>query len=183
MPKPIRKPVSSHPEGYPSLNEHEPSRRRFLQVGLAVAGAGALTAGCPGFFGQVSGDIAEPNWHRIRFPADPDDRAVYLSDNGYARFYAVGLTYDEDVAMFAEDTRDALTTRLASEVSQCSYDELSTEVGISNLCERMRQSLNEAYNDNTGDVGDDWFQQVELYLVRLDAPAEIGGVAPEPSYP
>lgn len=179
-----RTPVSRYGDAYPSLAEHQKSRRVFLGQGLCIAGAGALAAGCPGFFtGQIQGDIAEPTWARIRFPRDPDEQGVYLIDNGYAEFHAVAVTYTEDVAMFAQDHHAALLQQLAASLSESTYDQLRTTDGVSTAAERMRALLCAAYNEDTGDVGDAWFNWVELTLTRLDAPVEIGGVAPEPSYP
>lgn len=187
MARRTRTPVPRYDDAYPTLSEHReargPSRRAFLATGLAAAGAGALVTGCPGFFGQVDGDIAEPTWARIRFPAEPDDHAVYLMDNGYARFYAVAVTWTEDVAMFAQDERAALLPRLAAVLAESTYDELNTPVGLDAAADRMRDELDAAYNENTGDVGEGWFEYVDLVLTRLDAPVEIGGVAPEPSFP
>jgi hypothetical protein len=195
MARKIQQPVSRHPDsgndsdsdtniGYPSLAEHRASRRRFLQGGLAVVGAGALATACPGFFPQqLDGAMVEPTYHYCRFPADPEDRAVWLTDGGYARFYAVGLTYYEDVAMFAADDLAALTELIADELSASTYDDLSTASGHAAACNRIRALLNDAYNQNTGDVGDDWFEEVELTFTLLDAPEIMAGVAPDPSYP
>ncbi|MDX9999842.1 MAG: hypothetical protein RBU30_00965 [Polyangia bacterium] len=179
-----KSPVQGYGGDYPSLAEHQQSRRAFLGAGLCVAGAGALAAGCPGFFtGQIQGSIAEPTWARIRFPRDPDEQGVYLIDNGYAEFHAVAVTYTEDVAIFAQDQHPALLARLVTALSESTYEDLRTSAGVSAAAERMRAVLDAAYNEDTGDIGENWFEWVELTISRLDAPVEIGGVMPEPSYP
>ncbi len=187
MTRKLRQPVTGQPTSttsYPTLSEHRASRRRFLQGSLAVVGAGALAVGCEGFFPrQLDGAMPEPNYHACRFPESPEDRAVWLLDGGYARFYAVAMTYDEDVALWAQDERDALTDRIADELSDCTYDELSTASGRTAVCNRLRLLLDDAYNENTGDVASGWIQDVELTFTQLDAPEVMGGVAPEPSYP
>lgn len=179
-----RTPVQRYQGDYPSLEEHRQSRRAFLKTGLVVAGTGALATGCPGLFpGQMGGDIAEPAWARIRFPVAPDEQGVYLIDNAYAEFHAVAVTYTEDVAMFAQDEHAALLQRLIASLTESTYEDLRTVEGVSAAATRMRLVLDTAYNENTGDVGEGWFEYVELTISRLDAPVEIGGIAPEPSYP
>jgi len=186
IPKPVLRPRDSDSDSatdYPSLNEHRASRRRFLQGSLAVMGAGALATACPGFIGQVAGGIQPPDYFPCRFPQAPDDRAVWLMDGAYARFYVVALTYHEDVAFFAEDQRAALTDRLANELAASTYDELSTPSGHAAASERLRALLDDAYNENTGDIATGWFETAELTLTVLNPPELLAGAAPEPSYP
>lgn len=173
MARKIQKPDPRHLDSaasYPSLAEHRSSRRRFLQGSLAVMGAGALATACPGFFGQVSGGVQQPEYHSCRFPKSGDDRGVWLMDGAYARFYVVGLTYHEDVAFFVEDQQADLTDQLADELATSTYDELSTPSGYDAVRYRLAAVLDAAYNENTGDVATGWFETVELTVTRLDAP-------------
>jgi len=189
MARKTQQPVTRQPDAdtniaYPTLAEHRTSRRRFLQGGLAVVGGGVLATACPGFFGgQIDGAMVEPQYTYCRFPADPEDRAVWLTDGGYARFYAVALTFHEDVALFVEDDRAALTDLISDELSASTYDDLSTAAGLSAACSRIRALLDDAYNQDTGDTATGWFENVEVIFTLLDAPVIMAGVAPDPSYP
>ena len=172
---------------YPTLSEHRASRRRFLAGSAVVLGAGALAACGRPFWGgeqQLDGSIELPDYHTVRFPAAPDDRAVYLMDGGYVRFYAVAMTYHEDCAFFAVDSRPALTDEMALRVSDHSYDELSTNAGLLALQAELRELLDDAYNEDTGDIQLGWFVDVEVTFTRMDPPEILGGIAGDtPSYP
>jgi hypothetical protein len=178
----------------PAAQSERPDRRRFLQGSAVLLGGGVLTA-CGRPFGhlnennnnqQLDGGMELPDYHRIRIP-EVDDRAVHLVDDGYARYFVVALTYTEDCALFAVDARPRLGTRLDAVIGERTYDELDTadEPTLAALRESLRQALDEAYNEDTGDVGSRWFTAVELTFIRLDPPTgNLGGVPPrKPSYP
>jgi hypothetical protein len=134
---------------------------------------------------QLDGGMELPDYHRVRIP-EVDDRAVYLMDEGYARYYVVALTYHEDCALFAVDARPQLGERLDDVIGEYTYDTLvDADPTIRRpLLEALREALDEAYNEDTGDVGSNWFADVELTLVRLDPPHNMGGVPrADPSYP
>lgn len=178
------------PPAYPSLADHRQSRRGFLAGSAAMLGAGALAA-CSRPFGagegnqNIPGDVSQPHFYPLRFPVE-GDASVWLVDGGYATYYVTAVTYAQDVALFVEDQRAALESRIASVIGERTYDELVTSNGatMDALRDAVASSPNEAYNEDTGDVGTDWFQQVDVIFSRLDPPAEIGGVAGEdPSYP
>jgi len=173
---------------YPTLSEHRASRRRFLAGSAAVLGAGALTAcGRPfwtDYQGEMDGYMPEPDYHTVRFPVTPEDRAVYLIDGGYVRFYAVAMTYHEDCAFFAIDSRAALTDQMADRITEHTYDELTTSAGVVAVQEELRLLLDEAYNDDTGDIAAGWFVDVEVTFTRMDPPEILDGFAGStPSYP
>lgn len=177
---------------YPSLGEHCAARRRFLTTAGVTVGSGVLWAACGRPFGiggereqePMPGAVEEPGYHVIRIPAEPGDRATYLIDGGYARFYAQAVTYHLDCASFATDAREDLADRFSRELAERTYDELASAAGLQAVEGRLRELLDEAYNQDTGDSGSDWFADVELIFVRLDAPEPIGGLAgPEPEYP
>jgi hypothetical protein len=186
-PKQVRD--SRKPE-YPSLAEHRQSRRQFLAVGGLAAGAGVLASACGRMFPWLDDDDTvtlggvpeEPTYRRIRLPAEPGERGTYLIDSGYASFWAVALTYDLDCGLFAVDHVDALADALVPVISGCTYEQLLDPNVVANLQPALLEALDAVYHEDTGDVGQ-WFTAVELTLTRLDAPQELGGVAPEPSYP
>lgn len=172
---------------YPTLSEHRASRRRFLAGSVAALGAGALAA-CGRPFGsdhqgEMDGYMPEPDYHSVRFPIS-EDRAVYLMDGGYVRFYAVAMTYHEDCAFYAIDARPALTDQMANRIADHSYDELTTSAGVLALAEELRELLDEAYNEDTGDVSTGWFVDVEVSFTHMEAPQLLDGLAGgTPSYP
>ncbi len=173
---------------YPTLSEHRASRRRFLAGSAVVLGTGALAAcGRPFWTDEqhdLDGAMPEPNYHRVRFPVEPEDRAAYLMDGGYVRFYVVAMTPIEDCSYFAVDHRATLTDQMAIRVSEHSYDELSSSAGVMALEEELRVLLDEAYNEDTGDIASGWFVEVEVTFTRMDAPEILGGIAGDsPSYP
>ncbi len=192
MKRNIRRLKSYDESGYPSLSDHRQQRRRFLQGGAVLVGGGALTA-CSRPFGrwleddppEVDGGMDQPSYYQVRIP-ETGDRSVYLMDGGYARYYAVALTYTQDCAFFATDARDTLGQRFDALIGERSYDELVTAdaATLDALREDLRADLDAAYNEDTGDLGESWFTAVELTFVRLDAPELMGGVPrAEPSYP
>ena len=170
-------------ETYPTLDEHRSSRRDFLKGSLAVMGAGALAAACDPFQPGMQGVMPRPDYHQCRFP-EKDDRSVWLSDGGYARFFAVATTYQSDCVAFAEDANEDLTDRLAASLCDASSEALATQAGVSDAAETMRQVLNQAYRENTGDIGDHWFEYVDLVITRIDPPEIAPGMGgSEPEYP
>lgn len=176
------------PLDYPTLSEHRASRRRFLAGSAVVLGASALAACGRPFMGgeqhELDGSVELPNYHTVRFPITPEDRAAYLMDGGYVRFYVVAMTYHEDCASFAIDARSALTDQMANRVADHSYDELTTNAGVLALQDELRSLLDDAYNEDTGDIATGWFEDVEVTFTRMDAPELLGGFAgAAPSYP
>ncbi len=149
--------------------EHLPSRRAFLKGGLLLAGAGALATACDGLFsGQVDGGLSQPDFFSLRFPAAPGERELWLADGAHARFYVLALTYEEDVAFFVDNERDALTGLIADELSVSTYGDLASPSGLVAAEDRIRGLLDQAYNDDVGDTASGWFQEVELTLTALD---------------
>ena len=173
---------------YPTLSEHRASRRHFLAGSVAVVGAGALAACGRPFWsehqGEMDGAMPEPSLFSIRFPAEPGDRAEYLIDGGYVRFYAVGRTYTEDCAFFAQDARERLTVAMGELIAEHSYDELTTSQGVLAVQTELRELLDDAYNEDTGDIATGWFVDIEVTFTRLDAPEILDGFAgSDPEYP
>lgn len=189
MGKKHQRPVRQQAPGYPSLDDHRASRRRFLTGSAAVLGAGALASACGRAFfsdnhNNVDGGIELPSYYTIRFPAEPDDRAVWLIDGGFARFYAVALTYHEDCAVYASDTLDALCDLFHDEIADHTFEELDSVSGVSAIATTLREILNQTYNDDTAQTGTDWFHELELRMTHLEAPEILGGIAGAvPAYP
>lgn len=172
---------------YPSLDEHRAARRRFLSGSAVVLGAGALAAACgrPFFTGEhneVAGGIEMPDYYTLRFPVT-DDRAVYFIDGGYARFYVVALTWNEDCSLFAVDARERLTDLFAEDLAGRTVDELDTASGVVAVASQLRSQLNAAYELDTGEIPGDWFHDLELVLTQLDHGIAMGGVPPSAGYP
>lgn len=171
---------------YPSLDEHRAARRRFLAGGAVVLGAGALATACGRPFWsdeqQLDGAQEQPDYYTVRFPVS-DDRAVYLMDGGYARFYAVAMTWHEDCHLFAVDAREQLTDLFADDLAGRTVDELSTATGVDAVASQLCAQLNAAYEQDTGEVPGDWFHDLELVLTQLDPGELMGGVPVSPSYP
>jgi hypothetical protein len=184
-----RRPARQQTPGYPTLDEHRSSRRRFLTGSAAVLGAGALASACGRPFwsddhNDVDGGIELPDYHTIRFPAEPDDRAVWLIDGGFARFYAVALTFYEDCAVYAGNARDVICDLFHDEIAEHHFEELDSASGVAAIAGILRELLNQAYNDDTAQTGTDWFHELELRITHLEAPELLGGVPPAtPSYP
>ena len=184
--------LSGQDTGYPSLSDHRRQRRRFLAGGAALMGGGLLAA-CTRPFGfdsnnnetNAPGGVEEPQYYSLRFP-ETGEASVWLMDGGYATFHVTALTCHQDGYAFALDNRSALTTAIGGEIDEFSYDELVTasRSTMDSVRDAVQACLNEAYNADTGETGDTWFEDVEVELTRLDPPEEIGGVAgPEPAYP
>jgi len=172
---------------YPSLDDHRVARRRFLAGSAVMLGAGALATACGRPFGsqepyELDGGVEQPDYYTVRLPAT-DDRAVYLIDGGYARFYAVALTWHKDCSLFAVDARDRLTDLVADDLAGRTFDELATASGVVAVATQHRALLNAAYEQDTGEVPGDWFHDLELVLTHLDPGDLMGGVPMEPSYP
>jgi hypothetical protein len=193
----------SHYDGgadYPSLRghlsrareDHRLARRRFLAGGAALVGGGVLAA-CTRPFGvgegggeeQVPGDIAEPQYYTLRFP-ESGDASLWLIDGGYATYHVTAITWEQDCYHFALDGRAALQAAIAAAIDDFTYDELegASRATMDSVRAAVKAALDAAYNEDTGDVGDQWFQDVEVVFTRLDAPQPLDGMAgPEPQYP
>ncbi|MFC1482454.1 hypothetical protein ACFL51_01470 [Myxococcota bacterium] len=200
----------STPE-YPTLREHLTSRRRFLEIAGATIAASGLGAACDRGLGAgsdpdastpqpdgsapppdgsvppdashppVPGGEREPHYYTLRLPAQ-DSASAYLIDDGYAAFYVIAATYDEQsYEALAADLQQAVD-RCRSTIEEYTYDELVTSQGVAAAEDDIVASLDvlcQELNNHTYPT----MEGVTLYLTMLEPSTDILGDMAEPSYP
>jgi len=187
----IRKSEQPQEPGYPSLQSHLTTRRRFLEVaGVAVA-AGGLATACGRALGNEGepdastptppGGDPGPDYYTMRIP-DDGELYAYLIDGGSAQFYVELATYHYDSFGALADHIDDAASRARSTLQEYTYDSLNTAQGLiaaeDDLHEAMDALVMElsAHSEAT-------IEALTLHITYLDPEPMMMGEAPFPSYP
>ncbi|MFH2010149.1 MAG: hypothetical protein ABI333_26360 [bacterium] len=205
MKKKTRVTTAVTPElGYPSLQEHLSTRRRFLGLAGASLAAGTLAAACNRAMGaggdadagpdpepdatvpndvsiEIGGIEPEPDYYTLRIPVSGSSSA-WLIDGGYAAFHVSLVTYAADSYQALLDNLGEAENRCRTTLQDFTYDGLNSATGITGAEEDLLETLDlycQELNSHTYPT----IEALTLTLTELSPPAEIGGAAPEPSYP
>lgn len=177
--------------GYPSLQEHLTTRRRFLEVaGVAVA-AGGLATACGRALGNEGepdagtppppGVYPGPDFYTLRIP-DEGDLYAYLIDGGSAQFYVELVTYRYDSFQALLNHIDDASSRARSTLQEHTYDSLSTAQGVIAAEDEIHEAL-DALVMELGAHGEATIEALTLHITYLDPEPIMMGDAPFPSYP
>lgn len=197
--KRIHKATRLADSGYPTLEEHMVSRRRFLELAggcLGSIAAGGFLAACGRGLGAVDGDagtepdgdtppipgdVEQPQYFTLRIP-DSGNLTAYLYDGGMCVFYVEMATYSEPMyaALAANSPQAADACRTA--IADFNYDELDTGQGRVAAEDDLLDSLETlgrrlAQNENLT------VEAVTLHIVSLEPEVPIDGMMAVPRFP
>ncbi len=186
----IRKTQQPSEPGYPSLQSHLTTRRRFLEVAGVATAVGGLAAACGRPMGQgaqpdatvvAPGVDIGPEYYNLRLPAEGELYA-YLIDGGSAQFYVELVTYSFDSYEALRERLDDASSEARSMVQEHTYDSLNSPQGVLAAEDDIHEALDalvmqyNAHNEAT-------IEAVTLHITYLDPDPMMMGEAPFPAYP
>jgi len=186
---------------YPSLNQHQATRRKFLTYAGASLAAGAAWAACDRAMGAGDGDAGTdpdaaapqpdatieiggvtpgPDYFTVRIPVSGEVSA-YLVDGGYASFYVIAATYNADSYTVLQNQMNGARDVCRSALEELTYDSLSTAQGVTGAEQDLRDALDELCEADHGQPAT--IEAATLYISYLSPYADIDGDMAFPQYP